>query len=229
MAQSRIKKLERMEFVDFIEEEGGVNLPFYDPEPLTPPILQFADVSFGYTKGQLLFRRVNLGIDMESRIALVGPNGVGKSTFMKLMAGELEPLEGNVIRSGKLKLGRFTQHFVDQLDLNVSPLEYMSKQFPSVPSQELRSVLGSFGLSGSTALRSMHTLSGGQKSRVALAQLSFSRPHILLLDEPTNHLDLETIEALAVTLSTFAGGVLLISHDERLISLTCDKLWYFHN
>jgi len=230
MAQSRIKKLERMQLVSEIVEDGAVRLQFPEPEQLSPPILQQIDVSFSYGKDSpLIFKNLNLGLDMSSRVALVGPNGSGKSTLLKLLAGELEPTSGQVIRNGKLRFARFSQHFVDQLDLNLSPLEYFHNLNNSISMQDIRTHLGAFGLSGDVALRTMKTLSGGQKSRVVFAQMAWKTPHILLLDEPSNHLDIETIEGLVRSLTTFSGGLLLVSHDERLITHVCEEIWVLHN
>lgn len=229
MVQSRIKKLERMATLDPVVEEGAVRLPFYDPEPVSPPILQFEDAEFSYPGEEPLFKDVNLGVDLESRIALVGRNGVGKTTLMKLLTGELKPTKGYIHINNRIRFAVFSQHFVDQLDLNVSPLEYFARQYPKLPAVELRSHLGKYGIAGEVALRSIRTLSGGQKSRVVFALIAFQKPHILLLDEPSNHLDIETIEGLAQSLATFQGGVLMITHDQRLIELVCDEIWNLEN
>lgn len=227
LVQSRLKALAKMQLVDEIALDPTLVIEFPDPDELTPPILQFYDVSFKYGNGEYLFQNLNIGIDMDSRVALLGSNGAGKSTLLKLMAGELEPTSGRVIRNGKLRFAKFSQHFVDQLgDYNVSPLEHFMDKNPGVLMQTARSHLGSFGLSGDLALRSIQTLSGGQKSRLVFAMLAWKKPHVLLLDEPTNHLDIETIDSLCQALGTFKGGVLLVSHDERLISIVCDQMWF---
>jgi len=230
MAQSRIKKLEKMTTISPIVEEGAVTLPFSDPDPLNPPILQFEDVTFAYHEGEEpLFKNLNLGIDLDSRVALVGRNGSGKSTLLKLFSGELKPTSGTVHRHQRLRFATFSQHFVDQMDLNVSPLEYFLSKEPSLSSQVIRSHLGKYGIVGDIALRSLKTLSGGQKSRVVFAWLAWTRPHILLLDEPSNHLDIETIEGLSQSLTMFSGGVFIVSHDQRLIQMTCDTIWNLEN
>ncbi|KYR01918.1 ABC transporter-related protein [Tieghemostelium lacteum] len=227
MAQSRIKFLEKMDVVSEVSDDPTVTLQFLEPEPLSPPILQFQDVSFGYQKDKLIFKNLNIGIDMNSRVALVGANGVGKTTLLQLLAGELEETSGLVLRNGKLRFSRFSQHFVDQLDLTKSPLDNFLTKYPGTNSQTARAHLGKFGLSGDLALRTVNTLSGGQKSRVVLSQIAWTRPHVLLLDEPSNHLDIDTVDALCQALNEFEGGILLVSHDERLISLVCDEIWYF--
>merc|ERR1712137_919108 len=225
LVQSRIKRLEKMAELNPVVEEGAVRLPFFDPEPVSPPILQLEDVSFGYEGQPLLFKNVNLGVDLESRVALVGRNGSGKSTLLYLFTGQLAPNSGNIYLNNRIRFATFSQHFVDQLDLNVSPLEYFTRLYPKVSSQELRSHLGKYGIIGDIALRSMRTLSGGQKSRVVFAHIAYQRPHMLVLDEPSNHLDIETIEGLAQSLSVFQGGVLMVTHDQRLIELVCDEIW----
>jgi len=227
MAQSRIKKLERMEFVPEIISDPTVNIRFAEPELLNPPILQFEDVAFGYSSDKLLLKGLSVGIDMESRVALVGANGVGKSTLLKLLSGELEPTTGRAIRHPKLRFARFSQHFVDQLDLTQSSLEYFLAKYPGTNQQTARAHLGSFGLSGDLALRTINTLSGGQKCRVVFAIIAWPKPHVLLLDEPSNHLDIDTVDALCFALTEFKGGVLMVSHDGRLISSVCDDIWYF--
>jgi len=227
MAQSRIKQLERMDDISEVLDDPTVTLSFLEPEAISPPILQFQDVSFGYSPDKLLFKNLNLGIDMDSRVALVGANGAGKTTLLRLLCGELTETSGLVIRHGKLRFSRFSQHFVDQLDLSKSPLDNFLTKYPGTNPQVARAHLGKFGLSGDIALRTVNTLSGGQKSRVVLSQIAYTRPHILLLDEPSNHLDIDTVDALCQALNQFEGGILLVTHDERLISLVCDEIWYF--
>jgi len=183
------------------------------------------DVAGGYDATGPLFTRVNLGLDMQSRVSLVGPNGIGKSTLLKIILGDLEPISGNVSRASRLRMGRFSQHHIDQLDLSLTALEAFQRQYPNAKPLEIRAHLGSMGLGDAKALQKMSTLSGGQKSRVAFAQIMWQRPHLLLLDEPTNHLDLDAVEALIHALSNFDGGVLVISHDEHLVSSICEELW----
>ncbi|KAH3767959.1 non-transporter ABC protein AbcF1 [Pelomyxa schiedti] len=225
LVQSRLKMLDKMVSLNPIVEEGAVFLPFPDPDPVSPPILQIVDVSFGFTSDKILFRNMHFSIDMDTRIALVGPNGSGKTTFLKLITGDLQPSRGTVLRNGKVRFGMFSQHFVDQLDLDVSPVEYFHRMYPTIPVQTFRTHLGKYGITGDTALQTLNTLSGGQKSRVVFASIAYKQPHILLLDEPSNHLDIETIEGLAQSLNTFQGGIVMVSHDQRLISLVCDEVW----
>ena len=192
---------------------------------MNPPILQAVDAAFWYVEGHPLFRNVNFGITMESRIALVGPNGVGKSTFLSLLDGELEAKNGMIMRSGKVRIARFSQHHIEVLNLQQSAFENMIAMFPRAEHASLRAHLGSMGISGDLALQPIYTLSGGQKSRVSFAMVTWQRPHVLLLDEPTNHLDLDTVEALIIALNDYKGGVLMVSHDEHLITATCDDIW----
>ncbi|OMO79801.1 ABC transporter-like protein [Corchorus capsularis] len=226
LVQSRIKALERMEHVDEIVNDPDYKFEFPTPDDRPgPPIISFSDASFGYPGGPILFKNLNFGIDLDSRIAMVGPNGIGKSTILKLIAGELQPSSGTVFRSAKVRIAVFSQHHVDGLDLSSNPLLYMMRCYPGVPEQKLRSHLGSFGVTGNLALQPMYTLSGGQKSRVAFAKITFKKPHIILLDEPSNHLDLDAVEALIQGLVLFQGGILMVSHDEHLISGSVDELW----
>ncbi|GMI95512.1 susceptible to coronatine-deficient Pst DC3000 5, general control non-repressible 20 [Hibiscus trionum] len=226
LVQSRIKALERMEHVDEIVNDPDYKFEFPTPDDRPgPPIISFSDASFGYPGGPILFKNLNFGIDLDSRIAMVGPNGIGKSTILKLIAGELQPISGTVFRSAKVRIAVFSQHHVDGLDLSSNPLLYMMRCYPGVPEQKLRGHLGSFGVTGNLALQPMYTLSGGQKSRVAFAKITFKKPHIILLDEPSNHLDLDAVEALIQGLVLFQGGILMVSHDEHLISGSVDELW----
>ncbi|KAG7017018.1 ABC transporter F family member 3 [Cucurbita argyrosperma subsp. argyrosperma] len=226
LVQSRIKALERIGHVDEVINDPDYKFEFPTPDDRPgPPIISFSDASFGYPGGPILFKNLNFGIDLDSRIAMVGPNGIGKSTILKLIAGELQPTSGTVFRSAKVRIAVFSQHHVDGLDLSSNPLLYMMRCFPGVPEQKLRAHLGSFGVTGNLALQPMYTLSGGQKSRVAFAKITFKKPHIILLDEPSNHLDLDAVEALIQGLVLFQGGILMVSHDEHLISGSVEELW----
>ncbi|KAH1099336.1 hypothetical protein AAZX31_13G002900 [Glycine max] len=226
LVQSRIKALDRMGHVDEIVNDPDYKFDFPTPDDRPgAPIISFSDASFGYPGGPILFKNLNFGIDLDSRIAMVGPNGIGKSTILKLIAGDLQPSSGTVFRSAKVRIAVFSQHHVDGLDLSSNPLLYMMRCYPGVPEQKLRAHLGSFGVTGNLALQPMYTLSGGQKSRVAFAKITFKKPHIILLDEPSNHLDLDAVEALIQGLVLFQGGILMVSHDEHLISGSVEELW----
>lgn len=192
---------------------------------LPSPFLKFNDVWFHYPNRPDLYKKLNFGLDLKSRVALVGPNGAGKSTLMKLMTGELEPSKGNVDRHHHLKIARFHQHLTDQLDLSQSAIEWLCNQFPQVKPQDMRTNVGKFGLSGKSQLCAMEQLSDGQKRRVVFCWLSLKNAHLLMLDEPTNFLDLETIDSLAEAIHEFDGGVVLISHDFRLIDQVAEEIW----
>jgi ATP-binding cassette subfamily F protein 2 len=183
------------------------------------------NVSFGYEGYETLYENLDFGLDMDSRVAIVGPNGAGKSTFLKLLEGDILPTQGWVNRHTKLRLARFSQHHLESMNLEEDCVAHMKSLDSEMPLEEARAYLGRFGLSGELATKPVKFLSGGQKSRLAFAELAWKQPHIMLLDEPTNHLDLETIEALAMALNNFEGGVVLVSHDERLISLVVDEIW----
>lgn len=202
-----------------------VKFHFPNPSPLNPPILGLNGVTFGYEKSpDVLFKNLDFGIDMQSRVAIVGPNGVGKSTLLKLLTGDLEPNKGELIKNHRLRLGKYDQHSGDQLNLEESPVEYLQRVF-NIPYQDSRKMLGKFGLASHGHTIKIKDLSGGQKSRVAMADLSCRAPDVLIMDEPTNNLDIESIDALADALNVFEGGVIIVSHDQRLIRETNCTLW----
>ena len=198
---------------------------FPEPTELSPPMIQIIDVEFQY-EGRRDFKleRVNVGIDMGTRVAIVGPNGAGKSTLLNLIAGDILPTAGEVRRNSKLRIGRYSQHFVDVLEMDLTAVGYMTERFSGIglKVEQARAKLGKFGLPGANHLQPICKLSGGQKARVVFAAISLSQPHILIFDEPTNHLDMESVDALAEALRGFEGGVVLVSHDARLISQVCD-------
>ncbi|XP_074654259.1 ATP-binding cassette sub-family F member 1-like [Tubulanus polymorphus] len=201
-----------------------VKFTFPNPPPLNPPILGAHSVNFNYGGQPQLFKNLDFGIDMESRIAIVGPNGVGKSTFLKLLTGIIEPVEGEIRKNHKLRVGKYDQHSGDQLEADESPTEYLQRKY-NMQYQDARKTLGRFGLSSHAHTIKIRDLSGGQKSRVAFADLASNAPDVLILDEPTNNLDIESIDALADAINDFEGGVIIVSHDERLIRETNCQLW----
>lgn len=174
-------------------------------------------------------KSVNISASLDSRICIVGDNGSGKTTLLRIIIGENEPTSGEKRGKSSAILGYFSQHHVDQLPMDLNPVQCLAKRFPGKPLEVYRSSLGKFGITGDLALQSIETLSGGQKSRVAFASMIMTNPHMLVLDEPTNHLDVESIEALADALNKFQGAVVLVSHDEQFVKSVCKELWYVEN
>jgi len=204
--------------------EYTVKFRFPETSTLQPPILGLYDASFNYPDQPPLFKNVEFGLDMDSRIAIVGPNGVGKSTFLGMLMGDLEATSGEMRKNARLNIGRFDQHSGEHLTAEESPTEYLMRLF-NLPVEKARKQLGSFGLQSHAHTIPMKDLSGGQKSRVALAELTLSAPDVVILDEPTNNLDIESIDALAEAIGEYQGGVIIVSHDERLIRDTECQLW----
>lgn len=231
-AQSKEKTLDKMirsGLTEKVETEKVLDFTFGDPGKLTPPVLQCNDITFGYPGCEILYSGVDFGVDLDSRVALVGPNGAGKSTLLKIMTGELQPLTGSVRPHSHLRFSKFTQHFIDVLNLEMTPLDYFMDLWPDLTRQQARSFLGRFGVSGAVQTQKMANLSDGQKSRVVLSKMAKENPHLLLLDEPTNHLDMESIDSLAKAINKFEGGVVLVSHDMRLISQVAREIWMCDN
>jgi len=227
-AQSKEKTMAKMVEAGLTERvtaDSQFTFYFVDVGKLPPPVLTFNKVSFGYTADKLLYQDLEFGVDLDSRIALVGPNGAGKSTLLKLIVGELVATSGLVRRHNKLRIGWYHQHLTDMLDENLSPLQWMIQQFPGVETEQMRRVVGRYGLTGQTQTLPIRCLSDGQKSRIVFGWLAYQEPHLLLLDEPTNHLDMETIDALAEAINEWDGGLVLVSHDFRLINQVAKEIW----
>eukprot|EP01035_Chromulina_nebulosa_P018145 gene18145-23799_t len=206
--------------------EYTVTFTFQSVDLINPPIIQVRDVSFRYKENlPWLFKNLSFGLDMTSRVCIVGPNGSGKSTLLKLITSDLTPPDGMVIRNPRLRLGVYNQHFVDKLPMEEDPVTYLRRLFNEETYQTCRNLLGKFGLEGHAHTIPIRDLSGGQKARVVFAELSLMAPHILFLDEPTNNLDIESIDALCIAMREYTGGVILVSHDARLIETTNCQLW----
>ena len=223
-AQSRLKMLARMKPISTPQEAALRAFTFPAPEELAPPVVQADTAAAGYD-GRAVLSRLSLRIDQDDRIALLGRNGEGKSTLAKLLSKRLDPMEGHLRFTQKLRIGYFAQHQVDELRVEESPLDHLRRDRPGEEPKKLRARLAGFGLTAAQAETEVGRLSGGQKARLSLLLATLDAPHMLILDEPTNHLDIESREALVEALNAYTGAVILVSHDMHLLSLVADRLW----
>lgn len=229
-AQSRMKALARMEPIapEVGEQEASISIRHPD-KLLSPPIVAMERVEVGYVEGTPILRNLNLRIDEDDRIALLGPNGNGKSTFAKLLADRLKPQRGSLVRADKLEVAYLAQHQLDELRPNESPAEHVRRLMPDAPEARVRARAAEMGFSGGAGDTKVSSLSGGEKARLLLGLAAFHGPHLLILDEPTNHLDIQSREALITAINDFPGAVILVSHDRHLLEACADRLWLVGN
>lgn len=223
-AQSRAKALARMEPIAAAMEDPSLAFDFPNPSELKPPLVTLDMASVGYEPGKPILSRLNLRLDPDDRVALLGRNGNGKTTLARLLAAQLAPMDGEVAASGKMSIGYFTQYQVEELDTRDTPLEHMTRLMKGATPAAVRAQLGRFGFSGQKATTLVGKLSGGERARLALALITREAPHMLILDEPTNHLDVDTREALVQALNSYSGAVVIVSHDRHMIELVADRL-----
>ncbi|WP_294294459.1 ABC-F family ATP-binding cassette domain-containing protein [uncultured Sphingomonas sp.] len=222
-AQSRIKLLSKMQPIAELANDPSLTFDFPDPSELRPPLITLDLADVGYNDTPIL-KRLNLRIDPDDRIALLGRNGNGKTTLARLLAAQLAPMAGSMAASGKMNVGYFTQYQVEELDADDTPLEHMTRTMKGATPAAVRAQLGRFGFSGDKATTKVGKLSGGERARLALAIITRDAPHLLILDEPTNHLDVDAREALVQALNGYKGAVILVSHDRHMVELTADRL-----
>ena len=224
-AQSRLKAIAKLQPIASLAEDKTPEFRFPDPAPLPPPLITMDDVETGYDDGPPILRGLNLRIDQDDRIALLGANGNGKSTLAKLISKRLKHTAGRVKRAPALKIGYFAQHQLDELTPGETAYEHMVAVLPDKTQAQVRAVLGNFGFSYDVMNVKSENLSGGEKARLVFALITRDAPHILVLDEPTNHLDVDSREVLNRALNDFQGAVILISHDRHLVETCADRLW----
>lgn len=224
-AQSRLKAMERLGELAPMRPDQEVAFDFPDPKPLPPPLLTLDNADVGYEAGKPVLRGLGLSLEMEDRIALLGANGNGKTTLLRLLTGDLTPMSGQIRRSSKLKVGYFAQELAEAFDLDSTPLRMMTSLLPDAPEPVVRSHLGRFGFVQEHTKVRIGALSGGEKARLLFAGITRDAPHILLLDEPTNHLDIDARDALISAINAYQGAVVLVTHDPHLVELCADRLW----
>jgi ATP-binding cassette subfamily F protein 3 len=225
-AQSRVKMLEKMKPVTALVTQDVREITFPTPEKeLSPPIIAVDGVTVGYDAAKPVLKNVTLRLDNDDRIALLGSNGNGKSTLVKLLAGKLPPFSGKVVRADKLSVGYFAQHQTDELDLEGSPYDHVRRLMPDATETKVRAKVGAIGFSGKAGDTTVKSLSGGEKARLLLGLATFYAPNMIILDEPTNHLDIDSRAALAEAINEFPGAVIMVSHDRYLIEACADELW----
>jgi ATP-binding cassette subfamily F protein 3 len=225
-AQSRVKMLEKMSPISLVVTSDV--LPIQIPKPdklLSPPIVALDNVSVGYLPGKPVLKGLNMRIDNDDRIALLGSNGNGKSTLVKLIASRLEPMTGRITRASRLKIAYFAQHQLDELDAEATVYQHVRELMPDAHEAKVRALAGSIGFSGLNADKKVEKLSGGEKARLMLGLATFGGPHMLILDEPTNHLDIDSRTALIEAINDYPGAVILVSHDRHLLDACADRLW----
>jgi ATP-binding cassette subfamily F protein 3 len=224
-AQSRIKALEKLQIVAEPLEERSTGFDFKNPKPMAPPIIRLVDADLGYADGSPVIRQVNLRIDQDDRIAILGPNGEGKSTLVKSLAGRLPLLGGGIHKHKKLEVAYFAQHQLDELNPSGSPYDHVKALMPDGTEAQIRSATAALGFGAQKADTKVEKLSGGEKARLLLGLITFHGPHLIILDEPTNHLDIDARASLAQALNDYTGAVIMITHDAHLASGVADRLW----
>ena len=224
-AQSRVKAIEKMEIIAAAQADSPFSFDFFDCPRAGNPLIRCNLVDAGYPNQTPTLKRINFSINPGDRIALLGPNGEGKSTLIKTLTGSLPILGGDIHRSPHLKIGYYAQHQLEQLDCRLSPVETIQALSPDAREQSIRDFLGGFNFIGDMAVHAIHHFSGGEKARLALAKLVWLKPNLLLLDEPTNHLDLGMRSAIELALQSYEGALILISHDRHMLKTTVDNFF----
>ena len=224
-AQSRLRAIERMDMVDALIAERSTSFKFPQPEQISSPIITMDDVDVGYEAGKPILRKINIGLAGDDRVALLGANGNGKSTLVKLISDNLSAMTGQVTRNSKLRIGYFAQHQSDELDDETTPYEAMRKAIGDIAEAKCRALLGKFGFDKGKSDTQIRKLSGGEKARLLFCIMSHDAPHIMLLDEPTNHLDIDARQALIEALNGYEGCVILVSHDPHLVEAVAERLY----
>lgn len=228
MVQSRLKYLKKLEKVDkVLSDDPNYFFSFNEPDQLRPPIIRVDEGDFSYSPDDPnLMEHLSFAVQMNTKVALLGANGVGKTTFLKILTGDLQLKNGSYFINKKARISMFSQHHIENLDLSLSAIEQFFKLYPDASNDLVRKHLANFGMTANLALRPIYLLSGGQKSRVSLALAAWTNPHVLIMDEPTNHLDMDAVDALILALNSYTGGLIIVSHDQYFVSCVCDEIWY---